>query len=287
MLWNFKIIFLFSSIPSLWYEDCPHYLRKVLFVLFCTQGKVHRRDRDEDAWSQGCVEYAPNTASPISFSGAVCKARDLEPSVVKKGSDPALSAGALAVHSEPELLSVLACRHVIVAMNKCRWLWKGLQSEQILGVGSWSSLMREDKESVSGVGVVWHLAHEELEHCGSWGWGWQLRMSLEQHRYWRGDSRFTAEWWGFCMNISHWDPLVSDVKLSQRAFTTRHGSTACSKLGVAVLVCWWGVERSGQEEPCKKSCLHLVEQSSPNIRAAYIWWPEPEGQDSVFELLGS
>lgn len=44
------------------------------------------------------------------------------------------------------------------------------------------SLLREDKESVSEGGVVWHLAREELKHCWGWGWGWQLRMGLKQHR---------------------------------------------------------------------------------------------------------
>lgn len=86
MLWNLGF-FLFSSTPSLWYEDCPHYLWKVLFVPFYSQGRVHRRDRDEDAWSHCCADYAPNAASPISFSGGVCKARNLEPNQVKKRSD--------------------------------------------------------------------------------------------------------------------------------------------------------------------------------------------------------
>lgn len=131
---------------------------------FCTQGKIDRGDRDEDAWSHGYADYAPNTASPISFSGAVCKARNLEPSEVKKGSDPALSAGALAVvHSEPEPLSVLPHRNAIVPMALKRFA-----NRTILGVGSWLSLMREDRESVSGVGVVWHLACEELKRCWSW-----------------------------------------------------------------------------------------------------------------------
>lgn len=104
----------------------------------------------------------------------------------------------------------------IVAMNKCRWLWKGLQSEQKLGIGSWLSLRREDKESVSGGGVVWHLAHEELKHCWGWGWGWQLRVGLKQHRWWRRDLkihsgvvRFLYEYFS-SGSPSHWCQTVSE-----------------------------------------------------------------------------
>lgn len=91
--------------------------------------------------------------------------------------------------------------------------------------------MRDDKELVSGVGAVWQrpVALAPEEQLG-------LPAMNGPKATWILKERFAAEQRGFFVNISWKVPLVICVLLSLRAFMTRSGISAHSKLGVAVLI---------------------------------------------------